>query len=157
MKGVAPFARIAEEVSCSRPEIPFLIVKSRTSGEILTNTALAGGFDLRRHANIVLADPVPEPSRIYGVTRILLVPSLIEASGRVAAEALVNGIPVIASDRGGLAETLHGGGFVLPLPADMDPSGNIPPSAEAMRRWIDLTIQLMTDEVFYRTSTHRAL
>src|SRR5262249_48405450 len=50
MKGVAPFARIAEEVSCSRPEIPFLIVKSRTSGEILTNTALAGGFDLRRHA-----------------------------------------------------------------------------------------------------------
>lgn len=156
MKGVAPFARIAEEVSCSRPEIPFLIVKSRTTEEILRNTGLAGGFDLSRHANIVLADPVPEPSRIYGVTRILLVPSLLEASGRVAAEALVNCIPVIASNRGGLAETLHGGGFVLPLPSDMDPSGNIPPSAEAMQPWIDLTIQLMTDNIFYRKSTHRA-
>jgi len=156
IKGVAPFARIAEEVSRSHPEIPFLIVKSRAAGETLTNTGLAGGFDLRCHGNIVLAEPVPEPSRIYGVTRILLVPSLVEAAGRVAAEALLNGIPVIASDRGGLAETLHGGGFVLPLPADIDPSGKIPPSAEGMRPWIDLTIRLMTDDVFYRESACRA-
>jgi glycosyltransferase involved in cell wall biosynthesis len=157
LKGVALFARIAEEVSSRHPEIPFLIVKSRTSGQTLINTGLAGGFDLGRHRNIVLANPVSEPSRIYGVTRILLVPSLIEASGRVAAEALLNGIPVIASDRGGLPETLRGGGFVLPLPADMDPSGNIPPSAEAMRLWIDLTIRLMIDGVFYQESTRRAL
>ena len=155
-KGVAPFARIAEEVSSSHPRIPFLIVKSRTAGDTLIKTGLAGGFDLGRHGNIAVAEPVPEPSRIYGVTRILLVPSLVEPSGRVAAEALINGIPVIASDRGGLPETLHGGGFVLPLPADMDSQGDIPPSAEAMRRWIELTIRLMTDDVFYRESAQRA-
>jgi len=39
----------------------------------------------------------------------------------------------------------------------MDPSGNIPPSAEAMRLWIDLTIRLMIDGVFYQESTRRAL
>jgi glycosyltransferase involved in cell wall biosynthesis len=156
MKGVAAFARIAEEVCCRHPEIPFLVVKSRSGEDVLIDAALAGGFDLRRHSNIVLADAVPEPSRIYGVTRVLLVPSLIEASGRVAAEALLNGIPVIASNRGGLPDTLNGGGFVVSLPTDMLPDSIVPPTSDAVRRWIELTIRLMTDDGFYRESARRA-
>ena len=87
---------------------------------------------------------------------MLLVPSLEEAAGRVAAEALLNGIPVIASDCGGLPETLRGGGFVLPLPADLTPTTIVPPLAHALEPWVDLIIQLMTDEAFYQRSADRA-
>ena len=156
IKGVVAFARIAEEISSRRPEIPFLVVKSRSAADLLVATALAGGFDLRRHSNIAVAGPVPDPKRIYAVTRVLLVPSLEEAAGRVAAEALLNGIPVIASDCGGLPETLRGGGFVLPLPADLTPTTIVPPLAHALEPWVDLIIQLMTDEAFYQRSAHRA-
>jgi len=155
-KGVFAFVRIAEEVSRRHSEIPFLVVESRCTGDMVAAAALAGGFNLRRHHNIGLAEPVPDPRRIYAVTRVLLAPSLVEASGRVAAEALLNGIPVIASDRGGLADTLHGGGFILPLPPDLTPETWLPPLADALQPWVDLTIRLMTDETFYRESVDRA-
>jgi glycosyltransferase involved in cell wall biosynthesis len=46
----------------------------------------------------------------------LLVPSLWEEpGGRVAAEALLNGIPPIASDRGALPEIVKNAGFVIPI------------------------------------------
>ncbi len=46
-----------------------------------------------------------DPRHFYRVTRVLLVPTLVsEMFGRVAAEALANGIPVLASDRGALPE-----------------------------------------------------
>jgi glycosyltransferase involved in cell wall biosynthesis len=154
--GVTIFARIADEVSCRHPEVPFLVVKSRRMEDVLVATALAGGFDLRRHSNIMLAEPVPDPRRIYGVTRLLLIPSLEEAAGRIAAEALLNGIPVIASDRGGLAETLRGGGFVLPLPSGMTPMTKVPPPPDSVQTWVDLIIRLMTDEAFYTQAAQRA-
>jgi glycosyltransferase involved in cell wall biosynthesis len=156
IKGVAVFARIAEEISSRNLQIPFLVVKSRGTADDLIGAGLAGGFDLRRHSNIVIAEPVPDPKRIYAVTRVLLVPSLEEPAGRVAAEALLNGIPVIASDRGGLPEMLHGGGFVLPLPDDLSPINPIPPTAGAIRHWIDLTVRLMTKPDAYREACDRA-
>ncbi len=156
IKGVAVFARIAEEISCRHPEIPFLVVKSRRGADVLIATALAGGFDLRRHRNIAMAEPVPDPRRIYGVTRVLLAPSFQEAAGRVAAEALLNGIPVIASDRGGLPETLNDGGFVLRLPAGMTAAMPVPPPAEAVQPWVALTVRLMTDPACYRDAVHRS-
>jgi glycosyltransferase involved in cell wall biosynthesis len=156
LKGVAVFARIAEEISRRHPEIPFLVVKSRRASDVLVASALAGGFDLRRRSNIGVAEPVAEPKRIYAVTRVLLVPSLEEAAGRVAAEALLNGIPVIASDCGGLPETLRGGGFVLPLPPGVTSDTIVPPPADSLQTWVNLTIRLMTDQAFYQEATHRA-
>jgi glycosyltransferase involved in cell wall biosynthesis len=74
----------------------------------------------------------------------------------VAAEALLNGIPVIASDRGGLPETLNDGGFIVPLAAEIAPGTSLPPPAEAVRPWIELTTRLMTDAAFYQDAAHRA-
>ena len=53
---------------------------------------------------------------IYRETRILLVPSQWEDEtwGRVVTEAQFSGIPVVASDRGGLPESTGPGGIVLP-------------------------------------------
>lgn len=49
---------------------------------------------------------------------VVLVPSLYEGFGRVAAEALVVGTPVIASDRGALPEIVGHAGQCLPLNSD---------------------------------------
>ncbi|BAT61495.1 spore coat protein SA [Variibacter gotjawalensis] len=53
---------------------------------------------------------------VYRDTQILLVPSQWEAEtwGRVVTEAHFSGIPVVASDRGGLRESVGPGGVVLP-------------------------------------------
>ena len=48
----------------------------------------------------------------------------------VAVEAMTNGIPVIASNRGGTPETVGGCGLVLPLPDRLTPMTHILPSAE---------------------------
>ena len=40
----------------------------------------------------------------------------------VAIEAMINGIPVIGSDRGGIPETLGEAGFCLPLPERLTPA-----------------------------------
>jgi glycosyltransferase involved in cell wall biosynthesis len=49
-------------------------------------------------------------------SRLLIVPSLwYEGFGLIAMEAMLRGLPVIASDSGGLAEAKQGTGFVIPV------------------------------------------
>jgi len=49
-------------------------------------------------------------------TRVLLMPSLwYEGFGLIVMESMLRGIPVVASDSGGLVEAKHGTGYVLPV------------------------------------------
>ena len=60
---------------------------------------LSGLTNLHRMAN------TPDPRDFYRVSRVVLMPSLWrESLGRVPIEAMANGIPVLASDRGALPE-----------------------------------------------------
>lgn len=157
-KGVMLFARLAEEVSIRRPDIPFMVVESRGLGGTLIAAGLAGGFDLRRHKNILVSPGVPQPKSFYAATRVLLAPSVWdEPSGRVASEALVCGIPPIVSDRGGLAETCQGAGFVLPLPPDLRVESKKPVTADEARPWVDMVIRLADDAPFYEDACAKAL
>lgn len=157
-KGVMVFARIAEEVSRRRPTVALMVIESRGSAGMLAAAALAGGFDLRRHQNILVSAAVPKPQDIYAGTRVLLVPSVVEdAAARVVAEALVNGIPPIVSGRGGLAEVASGGGFVLPIPAEVTMDTRTPPDATVVEPWVELILRLTDDHAFYEESSARAL
>jgi len=157
-KGLMVFARIAEEVSRRRPTVAFLVIESRGTGGQLGGAALAGGFDLRRHENIIVSPPTPEPKDIYAGTRLLVVPSVAgDAAPRVIAEALLNGIPPIVSDRGGLPEAANGGGFVVAIPADVTPSTRIPVSPEIAAPWVDLILRLTEDNAAYTAASRRAL
>ncbi len=66
--------------------------------------------------NVTLLEPADDVDRIYARTRVLLMPSLWqEAFGVTAVEAMLRGIPVLASDVGGLPEAKLGTDFVLPV------------------------------------------
>lgn len=155
-KGLFHFVRVAEEVCVRLPQVALLAIESRGTAGMVFEAGRLGGFDLRRHEGLMVAPAVPKPKDIYQHTRVLLVPSLFEASGRVVAEALVNGVVPIVSNRGGLEESLNGGGFVLPIPEDLTPETRVPVSAEAVRPWVELIERLAFDEPFYEAEVERA-
>src|SRR3546814_9608260 len=67
------------------------------------------------HSNLRLQQRTHDMREVYRRTHTLLVPSQWEeAWGRVATEAQFSGIPVLASDSGGLPEAVGPGGSVLP-------------------------------------------
>jgi glycosyltransferase involved in cell wall biosynthesis len=69
-------------------------------------------------ANVTLHPPTRDMRPLYARARLLLAPSQWEeAWGRVATEAQVSGIPVLASNRGGLPEAVGNGGILLPADA----------------------------------------
>ena len=105
----------------------------------------------------MMSPTLAQPREIYLATRALLAPSLWqEPAGRVAAEALLNGIPPLVSDRGGLPETCNGAGFYLPIPPDLEPGRSTPVGPDVVEPWLGLIVRLATDEEFYRAESLRA-
>ena len=123
-KGLQLFARLADMLGSRRPDIPILVVQSGQSGGSLNNIP---GVEFRNYPQIMAAPAVDRPADYFALTRILLVPSVWEEPfGRVAAEAMINGIPPLVGNRGALPNVVGGdvgryggGGFVLPIPAWM--------------------------------------
>jgi glycosyltransferase involved in cell wall biosynthesis len=110
-KGLEIVLRLAH----SRPDIPFdlvwnWILKGERLDALMARAAAA--------SNITLHPPTRDMRPLYSQARIVLVPSQWEETwGRVASEAHVNGIPVLASDRGGLPESVGPGGILVPAEA----------------------------------------
>jgi glycosyltransferase involved in cell wall biosynthesis len=153
-KGVFAFARIADELGRRRPDIPLLVVESRGSEATLVRC----GIDLRGYGNVFLMAQTPDPRDFWGVTRLCLVPSLWwESQGLVAVEAMINGIPVLASDRGALPETLGDAGLALSLPDRLTTATRSLPTAEEVRPWVEAIIRLWDDPVAYADHLRRAL
>lgn len=107
-KGVEIAFTLAE----SYPDIPFLFVETwpLTKTELVCLQSRA-----QRAGNIEWRQATQNPRNIYREASILLAPSQWEeAWGRIATEAQISGIPVLASNRGGLPESVGPGGVLLP-------------------------------------------
>ena len=90
-------------------------------------------------------------------TRVVLLPSLWwENQPLVAIEAMINGIPVIGSNRGGIPETLGGAGICLPLPDHLTPATKIVPTPEEVEPWVQAIIRLWDDRAFYEEQSRLA-
>lgn len=154
-KGVAVFARIAAELGRRRPEIPLLVVEGRSpAAEGLART----GLDLSGLTNLHVMANTPEIRDIHRVSRALLVPSLWrESLARVVIEAMMNGVPVLASDRGGLPETVGAGGFLFPIPDRCTVESGAVPTAEEVAPWVATLERLWDDPAWEAQQRARAL
>jgi hypothetical protein len=159
-KGLMLFARLADMLGSRRPDIPILVVQSGRSGGALNAIP---GIDFSRYPQIMAAPAVPAPADYFALTRILLVPSAWEEPfGRVAAEAMINSIPAIVSDRGSLPDVVGGdfsaggGGRVLSMPAWLTETSTRLPSEDDVAPWFDAVCALWDDAALYDEVATRA-
>ncbi len=152
-KGVYPFARIAAELGRRRPDIPLLIVESRGKRATLA----ACGVDPSARVNLDVMRNTTDPRRFWSRTRIALLPSLwFENQPLTAIEAMINGIPVVGSNRGGIPETVGNAGVVLPFPDRLTRATRILPSTEEMEPWVESIIRLWDDQARYDELSRKA-
>jgi glycosyltransferase involved in cell wall biosynthesis len=151
-KGVYWVARLIEVLARLRPDIPVLVVEGRAGVDWLGRC----GVDLVGVSTVSRMKNTPDPRSFYSVSRLVLVPSLWrESFGRVAAEAMMNEIPVIASTRGSLPEVLAGAGVLLDIPSPHTPEYRVPPSAKEVSPWASVVARLWDDESAYTSERER--
>lgn len=125
-KGLA----IVMELAKHRPDVSFLFV--RAAGRV------ASEHEVAWHKNIRYVGPIRDMRSVYCKARLVLAPSICEETwGRIATEAHVSAIPVLASTQGGLPESVGEGGVCLPLTASVD-------------QWCAAFNRLWDDEVVYQ-------
>jgi glycosyltransferase involved in cell wall biosynthesis len=156
-KGLMFFACLTAALGVQYPDIPIQVYPSRGGPSLLVQSAMVAGVDLSQHPSLTFHPTVPVPSKIYRRARVLIVPSLDEdAAPRVVAEAFVNGVPPIGSDRGGIPEMCADGGFVLPLPRSIDPRRPHAVAAEVLHPWIGLIAHLFRSATAWQGASERA-
>jgi glycosyltransferase involved in cell wall biosynthesis len=105
LKGFSIFIELAKRM----PEIKFAAVPTWA-------TAVEEIEEMNSIPNITLLKPSENINDIYKETKVFLMPSLWgESFGQVVVEAMLRGIPVIASNVGGLPEAKLGLDYILPV------------------------------------------
>lgn len=120
---------------------------------------------MARLPNVRLLNTVKNIDEVLAQARLLLMPSLwYEGFGLIAMEAMLRGLPVAASDSGGLVEAKAGTGFVIPvnpieqwqasfdemhMPVPVLPPQDIGPWEQALRT-------LLTDGGAYEEESRRS-
>lgn len=135
--------------------------------------ALRGWGTTRRDAqrieaspNIRLLEPVRDIDELLRATRVLLMPSLwCEGFGLIVMEALLRGVPVVASNSGGLAEAKAGTHYVVPvapierygLEFDENHLPKVVVAPQDIAAWVTALERLLTDAAEYDAESGRSI
>lgn len=141
VKGISIFLQIADLM----PAVQFAAVP-------LWGTQDSELEQLRKRANIHLIGPYDNMDDLLRQTSIMLVPSVwAEARSRVVLESMSRGIPVLASDVGGLHEAKLGVPYLIrvkpivrykpALDSNMVPIADVPP--QDARPWVEILAGLL--------------
>lgn len=147
IKGISIFLELARQM----PALAFAAVPSwATTG--------ADRAALEQLPNVHLLKPADNLDEILAQTRLLLMPSLwAEGFTLTSVETMLRGIPVIASNAGGLPEAKLGVDYVLPVnPVEqfVESAGGWPPEpivpAQDVTPWRETIEHLLSDQGSYR-------
>ncbi|HVR07010.1 MAG TPA: amino acid adenylation domain-containing protein, partial [Thermoanaerobaculia bacterium] len=146
LKGLSIFRALA----AAFPAVAFTAVASWGTGSAEREAMAA-------LPNVTVREPRPNIDEILADTRVLLMPSLWgEAFGVIAVEAMLRGIPVLASDLGGIPEAKLGVDHLLPVTPIAEyrrsspfarPQPVIPP--QDVRPWRQALARVLGDRAHY--------
>lgn len=157
-KGATVVAAVAALLEHSRPDIKFEVVEARGDWKRASRLARRQlrkvSFDLK---NVTVTPGTSDMRPVYARAKVLLMPSLWwESGGRVASEAMMNGLPVIATNRGGIPELVGDSGVLVDFPEYCyeAPYTKLPPR-EILENIATLIERFYDDESFYRSCSTR--
>jgi GT2 family glycosyltransferase len=138
-------AKIVERLGRTRPDIPVVTLgqdwKIRGPADGICATPATRFQDVERPLT---------PSDVYSAAKILVVPALgHELFDRTVAEAMINGIPVVISNRGALPELVESAALVLDIPACYQPRSTQTPRADDISHWVECIVRLWDDRQLY--------
>lgn len=145
-KGGGFFLHLVAAAARRAPDLRFMIVEGRWGRAQWEQS----GAKIANLPNLHWHPHTQDMHAVYEQSAMLLMPTLVfEASGRVIVEAMQAGLPVLAMDRGGIAEQLDGGGFLFDCPAPLiEKPLRAPPSA-VINEWLHFIQTLMRDDDIY--------
>lgn len=154
IKGISIFLELAK----LHPDWNFAAVPTwaTTSADLLS---------MSRQPNIRILKPSRCIADIFNQTKVLIVPSLWDESfGMIVVEAMLHGIPVLASNVGGLPEAKLGTDFLLPVNpissfSTLDPVTRAPHAEvglQPIHEWSVPLQMLMADAEAYRSLSKKS-
>lgn len=154
-KGVTLFYRIAELAAQTSPELQFQVVESRAT---LQSAEERAGMRFSALPNIHRVGLQRDMGQVFSRTKVMLQPSLWHESGaRASIEAMSLGIPIVATDRGGIPEVLGDGAILITPPEQLVVNHTLIPPLTVAVPWVDVLTSLFQDEQMYAHHSERAL
>src|SRR5215212_610680 len=144
-KGISIFLSLAQKL----PQVRFAAIPS-------WGTSAEDRAALERLPNVTMIQPSRELDDIFKQTKVLLVPSVWgEGFGQIAVDAMLRGIPVLASNVGGLPEAKLGVDYVLPVNMieryELDDEMRVQPviPKQDVSPWVETLDSVLTDHALY--------
>lgn len=149
-KGLAIFIKLQEVFSRKHPEIQFLVVEANgTFPDVLGCLHSKDGspYVSSTVGAIKYIDHLDDLHLMYYTSQVIVVPSLgYEVWGGAATGAVINGIPVLATKKGGLPDAVGDGGILLDAPACTQNDFCCVPDDEEIAPWVEALERCINDD-----------